>query len=101
MVDIHQLKVNTKYYVTINIPYNIDTTYNLRVVINELHPSSTPDAVDYVQFKTIKNSGSVIPQLGYTNVSMPSEWILNSETLYGLLNGITLDDIIFLIDQYV
>ena len=100
MVRLSDFKVNNKYYITFNAPFNEKET-NLRIIVHELIPKINPNAVDYINFSTMSSSKDVINECGFNSVSVPLPYITKVETLHNIINDKFIDDVIFLINEYV
>jgi hypothetical protein len=97
MISLDNLKVNEKYYVTVKTDYNYE--YKLRVVILNIMPKVNPDAPDYVVLRSIENSETSI--CGYGPISIPLDFIVSAVSLQSILSDVTINDVIYLIDQFV
>tara|TARA_E500000331_G_scaffold286147_1_gene280847 strand:- start:115 stop:363 length:249 start_codon:yes stop_codon:yes gene_type:complete len=73
----------------------------LRVTIHELMPKMNPIVVDYIQISTLASSKDIIEECGLNPVTVPVPYIKKVETLHEILNDIFIDDIIFLINEYI
>jgi hypothetical protein len=75
--------------------------YYLRIIIRELIPKLSVKATDYLVLETLTSSKDLIPECVYNNISVPLLCIKKIETLHEILNQIFIDDVIFLIEQYI
>lgn len=100
-LQLSDFKVNTKYYITLHAPFRTNTLY-LRVIIHDLLPKASPDVVDYITFSTLPSSKHILDECGFNSVSVPLPCIENNvETLHGILDKVFIDDVIYLIEQYL
>ena len=107
MVQLDDLKKDGKYYATLNIPYLLVGPYrdcgvhNLRIQVLKLKPSEYEYMPDYVTIQVMESSKDVISECGRNPITVPIFWIKKIETLHNIMNTKTIDDMIYLIDQYV
>ena len=99
-ICLSNFKLNSKYYVTLIPPYR-NCSYYLRIIIRELIPKLSVKATDYLVLETLISSKDLIPECVYNNISVPILCIKKIETLHEILNKIFIDDVIFLIEQYI
>ncbi len=92
-------KVNEKYYIETDIPYLHNV--QLRIIINCIQLKSREELVDYITFTTLPSSKDLIDECQYNKIAIPISYIKKKETLKEILNNILIDDIIYLIEQYI
>ena len=97
MISLDDLKINEKYYLTVKTDYNCE--YELRVVILNIIPKVKDDVPHYVVLRSIENSETSI--CGYGPISIPLDFIVNAVSLQSILSDVTINDVIYLIDQFV
>jgi hypothetical protein len=100
MDTIDKFKINHKYYITLDTPYD-ENKINLRIIIHDLIPKLGTDAVDYVIFFTLPSSKHIINSCGLNEIHMPLPYIKNVQTLHDILKGVFIDDMIYLINQFI
>lgn len=91
-------KVNEKYYIETDIPYLHNV--QLRIIINCIQLKSREELVDYITFTTLPSSKDLIDECQYNKIAIPISYIKKKETLKEI-NNILIDDIIYLIEQYI
>lgn len=96
-------KINNKYYIILHMydKNNIVYQLNLRVIIQELIPKITTNSNDYISLRTMSSSKEFIKECGLNSLVVPLLYIKQSETLYDIFKNKLIDDIIYLINQYV
>ena len=99
-ICLSNLKVNSKYYITIIPPFRINPYY-MRVIIHELIATLNSDVPNYINFTTLLSSKDIITECGLNNIIIPLPCVQKIETLHEILNKIFIDDVIFLIEQYI
>jgi hypothetical protein len=99
MVSLSKFKVNSKYYITFEMPCKKEL--ELRVIIHELIPKTIPTVIDYIQLSTMSSSKDYIEECGLNPVTVPLPYITKVVDLHDILNDIFIDDIIFLINEYI
>ena len=99
MLNITDFKINNKYFITFESPYF--STLQLRVIINKLEPKSREDLVDYITFSTLPSSKDLIDECKLNPIAVPLPLIIKKETLKDIFNRILIDDIIYLINEYI
>jgi len=97
MISLNDLKINEKYYITVKTDYNCE--YELRVVILDIIQQANPELPHYVVLRSIENSETSI--CGYGPISIPLEFIVRAVSLQSILSDIIINDVIYLIDQFV
>jgi hypothetical protein len=100
MVHISDFTVNHKYYINLQMPFRKDEL-KLRVIIHELIPKTNQGILDYIMMSTISSSKDIIDECGFNPVTIPLPCIKKVLSLHDILNDIFIDDIIFLINEYV
>lgn len=107
MIDINQIEKNGKYYIKLNIPY-IDYGpqsncgyHELRIKVLNIKHRKEPYAFDYVTIQVLESSKDTISECGRNSITIPMHWIKEIETLSQILQTKTIDDMVFLIEQYV
>lgn len=107
MVKLDELKKMEKYYVTVDIPYTLNCPYrdcgmyNLRIQVLKLKPSVHENIPDYVTIQVLESSKEGLSEYGRNLITIPVDWIKNIETLHHIINTKSIDDMIYLIEQYV
>jgi hypothetical protein len=99
MLKVSDLKINNKYFITFNTPY-FETLY-LRVIINKIEPKVRENLVDYITFRTLPSSKDFIDECRLNAVLVPIPYIIQKETLKDIFNNLLIDDIIYLIDEFI
>ena len=97
MISPNDLKINEKYYITVKTDYNCE--YELRVVILDIIQQANPELPHYVVLKSIENSETSI--CGYGPISIPLQFIVRAVSLQSILCDVTINDVIYLIDQFI
>jgi len=100
MIDLSNFKINHKYFISLLPPFGIEPL-NLRIIVNKLEPKSRPELVDYITFSTLKSTKDIIDECGLNQVAVPLPCITKVETLHNILDNILIDDIIYLINEYI
>ncbi len=100
MISLSNFKVNNKYYIDLQMPFR-KKKLKLRITIHELMPKMNPNLVDYIQISTLSSSKDIIEECGLNPVTLPVPYIKKVETLHDILNDVFIDDIIFLINEYI
>ena len=104
MVELADLKVNNKYFISMNVPTMKIPEYknlSLRVIINYIEPKSQEHLLDYVTFTILPSSKDLIDARKFNQFAVPLPLIIKKETLHDILNTIFIDDIIYLINEYI
>jgi len=99
MLEISDFKINKKYFITFSSPY-FNTLY-LRIIINYIEPKLREDLVDYITFTTLPSSSNFINECMLNPIAVPLYYINKKETLKDILNKVLIDDIIYLIEEYI
>ena len=100
MIHISNFKVNHKYYISFLPPFH-RKELNLRIIVNKLEPKTRPELVDYITFSTLKSTKDIIDECGLNQVAVPLPCITKVETLHHILDNVFIDDIIYLINEYI
>lgn len=103
MIDVLDFKVNEKYFITIEHPLN-KQLIDLRVRIHEIIPKLNPNSVDYIAISNLPSSKNFNKELRLEINSIchiPLLLIKKKESLHKILNKVFIDDIIFLINEYI
>ena len=99
MLEVSDFKINKKYFITFSTPY-FDTLH-LRIIINNIEPKLREDLVDYITFTTLPSSSNFINGCMTTPIGVPLSYISKKETLKDILNKVLIEDIIYLIEEYI
>ena len=107
MVKLDDLKTDRKYYAILNIPYLLYGPYqdcgihSVRIKVLKLKPREYEYMPDYVTIQLLESSKNVLSECGRNPITVPTGWIKKIETLHKIMNTKTIDDVIYLIEQYV
>lgn len=85
------IQASNKYFITVKYG-NIE--YNLRVFVVDM-------LTDYVVLKTLESSHDIIPKCGNDYITIAREYITKAETLHSILNDVMIDDMIYLVNEYI
>ena len=99
-MDVSDFKVNHKYYISFLLPFRIEEL-KLRIIVHKIEPKSSATLVDYITFSTLTSTKDIIVECGLNQVAVPLPYIKKVETLYDILNNVFIDDIIYLINDYI
>jgi hypothetical protein len=100
MVSLSKFKTNAKYYINLEIPCRKDEL-NLRVIIHEVIHKTNPNAVDHVLLSTLSSSKDIMEECGFNPITVPLPCIKKIIHLHDILNDIFIDDILYLINEYI
>ena len=100
MVSLSNFKINHKYYISLQPPFR-KKELKLRVIIHKLEPKVNLNVVDYITLSTLSSSKDIIDECGFNQVAVPLPCIKKVESLHDILNDVFLDDIIYLINEYI
>jgi len=107
MVQLDDLKKDGKYYATLDMPsllygpYRDCGMHNVRIQVLKLKPSEYEYMPDYVTIQLLESGKNVLSECGRNPITIPLCWIKKIETLHKIMNTKTIDDVIYLIEQYV
>ena len=103
MINELDFKVNEKYFITIEHPLN-KQLIELRVRIHEIIPKFNQNSIDYIAILNLPSSKNFNKELRLDINSIchiPLLLIKKKESLYKILNKVFINDIIFLINEYI
>ena len=100
MVDILDFKLHHKYYISLLPPFR-NEELKMCVKINSIRPRSNSNLVDYITFTTLSSSKDFLEECGLNSVSVPLPCIKKVESLHNILDKVLLDDMIYLINEYI
>jgi len=107
MVKLDDLKKDAKYYAKLDIPFLLYGPYrpcgvhNVRIQVLKFKPSKYEYIPDYVTIQVLESSKDILSECGRNPVTIPVDWIIEIESLSNILDTKTIDDMIYMIDQYV
>lgn len=96
-----KLEKNKKYFATVNIPdcFNGNSTlHSLRFIVLNIKKNTY---TDYITIQVLQTTKDTISVCGYNPITIPIYWITQIQSLNNILDKILIDDIIYLIDQYI
>lgn len=99
MLQASDFNINNKYFIIFKTPYF--QTLHLRVIIENIEPKIREDLIDYITFKTLPSSRDFINECRLNPIGVPLPYIIKKETLKDIFNNLLIDDIIYLIDEYI
>jgi hypothetical protein len=107
MIDLSNFKLNEKYFITIQMPLQTKEL-KLRILVHELIHEPylnflKPNTyiIDHIRFNTSILCKDIIDECGYNFVVVPLPCIKKVESLHDILDKIFIDDIIYLINEYI
>jgi hypothetical protein len=100
LINTDRFKLNHKYYISFLPPLRTKEL-SLRMKVHELTPKSGTCIVDYITFSTLSSSKDMIEECGLNSVAVPLPCIKKVETLHDILDKLFIDDIIYLINEYI
>jgi len=100
LINTDRFKLNHKYYISVLPPFRTKQL-SLRMTVHDLTPKSDTCVVDYITFSTLSSSKDMIEECGLNSVAVPLPCIKKVETLHDILDNLFIDDIIYLINEYI
>lgn len=97
MITFHNLKIDSKYYITTYDP-GINDFKKLHVQILKHFKYND---FEYISFQVTESSKHILSVTGRNVVTVPVEWVKNIESLSCILTKKTIDDVIYNIDQFL
>ena len=98
---LQDLRPNTNYFLTLKRPYKDDVQI-LHARLQNIYKRDNECAPHTVTFQEVLTDPIELARRHPKHfTSIPFDWIVSAETLYDVIGELTIDDVVFTIDEYV